>query len=149
MTDIGTLRDEDLIKGDSFNESIEFYTLIDDVNTPFDLTVYSDIRMDVRDNPYESANRFISLSLGNGISIGGDDNNVLIIELSEKDTDKLVTNYNQFATNPSNKTSTLQTSGYKKLEYFYFRDIRFIIGGSVSTKLNGRYKVTNNITSIP
>jgi hypothetical protein len=149
MTDIGTLRDEDLIKGDTFNESMEFYTLIDDVNTPFDLTVYSDIRMDVRDNPYESANRFISLSLGNGISIGGDDNNVLIIELSEEDTDKLVTNYNQFATNPSNKTSTLQTSGYKKLEYFYFRDIRFVIGASVSTKLNGRYKVTNNITSIP
>jgi hypothetical protein len=149
MTDIGTLRDEDLIKGDTFNEAIEFYTLIDDVNEPFDLTVYSDIRMDVRDNPYESANRFISLNLGKGISIGGEDNNILIIELSKDDTDKLVTNYNQFATNPSNKASTLQTSGYKKLEYFYFRDIRFVLGDAVDTKLNGRYRVINNITDVP
>jgi len=146
MADIGTLRDEELIKGDTKSEVMYFYTL---VNTPFDLTVYSDIRLDVRNNPYESAARFISLSLGNGISIGGDDNNVLIIELSKNDTNKLITNHNQFSSNPFNKTSTSQSSTIRRLEYFYFRDIRFIIGDSVSTKLNGRYKVINNITSIP
>lgn len=139
MADIGTLRDESFVKGDTFTEPLVFTEIIDDVETPFDLTIYSDIRMDVRNKPYESATRFLSLSLGNGISISGDDNNILIISLTAEDTELLATNHNQLA---SSGTYTLSGDRY------YYRDIRFIIGDEVATKLNGRYKVINNITDI-
>jgi hypothetical protein len=147
MANIGTLRDKEVIRGDTLHESMNFYRIVDDERVPFDLTQYDDIIMDIRDNPFESAAKFIGVSLGKGISITGDNNETLVIQLSSKETEKLSTIHNQLAPNSTNTLNTLQKPG--KQEYFYFRDIRFIIADEVVTKLNGRYKVINNISNTP
>lgn len=145
MADIGELPLVELIRGDYRAESIEFQ---DDLEAPYDLTIYDDIIMDVRDNPYEGANLVFSLSLGNGITVGGDDNELLIIEISSENSEKFVTDYNQFDKNPS-RTYTLTNNVNLNKPVYFFRDIRFFIDGKVVTNLNGKYKVINNISKIP
>lgn len=149
MAAIGTLKDISIIKGDSFTEALTFNTIVNGNQVPMDLTVFTNIIMDIRNNPIESAEKFVTVSLGNGISITGQNNNILVITLTSEQTNKLVTPHKQFESNQLNKTNTLNVLSNKPNEYFYFRDIRFIIGSDVSTRLNGRYKIINNITKLP
>ena len=147
---IGALPDRILIKGDTFKQALTFTKLVDDVTEPIDLSVYTDIRMDVRDAPSQSATKFITVSLGNGITISGDDNNILLIEIPSTETEKLITTFNQFDVNSVNRSSATLQNSRKLQEYsYYYRDIRFIIGSDISTKLNGKLLVLNNITEIP
>ena len=145
MADIGELPLVEIIRGDYRAEPIEFQNALE---APYDLTIYDDIIMDVRDNPYEDANLVFSLSLGNGITIGGDDNELLIIEISSENSEKFITDYTQFSKNPTKLYTLTQNVNLSKPVYF-FRDIRFIIDGKVVTNLNGKYKVINNISKRP
>lgn len=145
MSNIGELPLVELVRGDYKQESMEFQNSDE---TPYDLTVYNNIIMDVRDNPYESANLVFSISLGNGITIGGDNNELLIIEISSDNSEKFVTDYTQFNKNPS-KLYTLSKNVDLNMPVYFFRDIRFIIDDKVVTTLNGKYKVINNISKRP
>lgn len=145
MSNIGELPLVELIRGDYKQESMEFQNSDE---TPYDLTVYNNIVMDVRDNPYEDANLVFSISLGNGITIGGDNNELLIIEISSDNSEKFITAYTQFNKNPS-KLYTLSKNVDLNMPTYFFRDIRFIIDDKVVTTLNGKYKVINNISKRP
>lgn len=145
MADIGELPLVELIRGDYKAESMEFQ---DALGAAYDLTIYDDIIMDVRDNPYEDANLVFSISLGNGITIGGNNNELLIIEITSDNSVKFVTDYNQFSKNPTKLYTLTQNVNLNKPIYF-FRDIRFIIDGKIVTNLNGKYKVINNISKRP
>ncbi len=150
MLNIGTLPDRELVRGDTFTLTLTFNKNIDGVITPIDLTVYDDIKIEVRNNPNRDADKFITVSLNDGVVVSGNDNNTLIITMSKDQTDTLVTNTNQFVPNNSTYTTpTLQSRRIRQEFSYYFMDIRFVIGQVVSTKLNGRLIVINNITDTP
>ena len=64
------------VQGDNWMWSATF---LDDADDPIDLTVYSDVKMQVRKKPGTTVVAEASLS-GNGFSIIGADNNVLSLD---------------------------------------------------------------------
>lgn len=140
MSYVGKLEQVEFVKGDYYIESFAFYE-DEEETVPVDLTVYDEIYMDIRIQPKESSKRILRLSLGNGISITGDNNNILTIEI-ESDNSRLF-NSSFYQLNVS--TGTLVQRAASGI---YYRDIRFIINDVVFTMLNGKIKIISNITSI-
>ena len=54
-----------------------------DPATPLDLTVYPAIRLDIKD---DFGNVVVSLSLGDGLVVGGDDDNILTVSFERATT---------------------------------------------------------------
>jgi len=145
MAEKGTLSTRTIVRGDSDTQMLEFFEVINDIEVPFALTVYTDIIMDVRENPYEKAKKVFTLSLGDGIDVTGVDDNELMITISSERSELFGGKAYQL---PANTCVT--TFGIKQdvcaEPMLYFRDIRFKIGDDVKTRLNGRYLVEHNIT---
>lgn len=117
-----------IIRGNSDTRSHAFVYKDGEDYLPYDLDAnYTDIKMDIRDKPFLKGRLIASLSLGNGLSIEGEDDNILKVELSSE-----------------------QSLGFhkdKNRPYFY--DIFFFgAGGKVITYLRGEYDVIANITDI-
>ncbi len=137
----------EFIRGDSYTEMLTFeYTeiVLDDednefeVDFPYDLTVYEDIVMDVRRKAKEDSDLMFTLSLSSGLTIDGDYNNKLLIHISNENSNNFVADYSQF---PIPATAIPSTR-------VYYRDIRFVLDGNVSTLLKGTYKITHNVTAV-
>lgn len=108
---------KEITKGDTF---FEVYTFTDDNDQPIDLTVYDDIKMDIRRGLNERSALIYSASLDNG-EIIIIDINTLSIEIP--------------------KTETVNWRGGD-----YHRDVRFFYGATIQTFLAGHIKVRENIT---
>jgi len=137
MASVGQLPLVELVRGDDYTESLTFTYTENDVVFPFDLSVYDDIIMDVRRKGKEESNIVFTLSLGDGLTIDGDDDNILVIGIDHINSNKFDADYSQF----TNTVTSLQPK-------FYYRDIRFVLNGTVSTLLKGTYKVKHNVTAI-
>lgn len=122
MTDTGLLPPFTVTKGDSFQTMLEFFT--DKANTvPLDLTIYTDIHMQVRPTMNSSGDIIAEASLTNGMTITGESHNILNIDLEELDSPAGV----------------------------YYFDIRFSQqnGEVIDTLLKGKIIITDNITELP
>jgi len=90
--DVQGVLDIQLIQGDDAPISLVFETLdaLGDP-VPLDLRTYSAIRLDVKSQKDVNEKPFISLSLGKGLTILGDNFNVLFFELLQQfnDTDSV------------------------------------------------------------
>lgn len=139
MSYVGKLDQVEFVRGDYFTESFAFYE-DEEETTPIDLTVYDEIYMDIRVEPKESSKRILRLSLGNGISITGDDNEILMIEIESDNSELFSSSFYQF----NNSTGTL---AQRTVSGIYYRDIRFIINDVVFTMLSGKIKIISNITN--
>lgn len=106
--------------GDRFFES--FY-ITDDDDFPFDLSIYEDIRMDIRYGISPNSKLLHSLGFLSGITYNGDDNNILIMEI------------------PSEITKDFESG-------LFYIDFRFIENGQVYTLLKGKIQIRKNITNI-
>lgn len=117
-----TLTKKLVYRGDTEEMSLKFE--IGDPAAPYDLTVWSEIKMDVRIQPNQLATKILELSVENGgLEITGDSNERLLIHLNSDRTNKF------------NKGS------------MYYYDIRFIgQDGAVYTMLKGEIDSTLNIT---
>lgn len=142
MAAVGELPEIEFIRGDDLTYS--FYMFLKDgqgVTTPYDLVaVVDDIRMDFRTKPTKDGALIISLTLGNGIAIGGVDNNKVTITLTEAQTAYFDPNVFAFVTPELGKKTGLPNSRY-------YTDIAFIIGSEVRTLLKAKVLVTANITN--
>lgn len=138
MATVGELPIVEIVRGDDFTELLTFEYVDNDVNLPFDLTVYDDIIMDVRRKGKEDADIMFTLSLGNGLTVGGDDDNELTIYIDHTNSNKFIADYSNFTT----------TYGVPTPVKYHYRDIRFVTGGIVTTLLKGTYKIKHNVTRI-
>ena len=145
METVGLLPLVEIIRGDDFTETLTFeYTdIVEDnqgveyeVDLPYDITVYDNIVMDVRRKSKEDSDIVMTLELGSGLTVTN--TNKLIIHIDHINSNKFTGDYYQFA---SPLTPLQQTK-------YYYRDIRFIKEGVVTTLLKGTYKVKHNITKI-
>lgn len=118
-----TLSTKTIIRGDTFSELLVFYTLVDETETPIDLTIYDNIKMELRRGTNRRTMLIGTFTIGDGLTIGGDNNNELVINYPTTITDELSTGK-------------------------YYRDIRFVSGSDVQTLLEGVIIVTENITEI-
>lgn len=107
-----------LTKGDTYEES---WYLTDDDDIPYDLSIYDDIVMDIRFGISNESRLLASLSLGNGITIDGLNNNILLFNID------------------SDITKDFSTG-------VFYRDIRFIENGKVQTFLKGKVEIRKNIS---
>lgn len=139
MSYVGKLDQVEFVRGDYYVESFAFYE-DEEETTPIDLTVYDEIYMDIRVEPKESSKRILRLSLGNGISITGDNNEILMIEIESDNSELFSSSFYQL--NMSTGTLAQRTASG-----IYYRDIRFIINDVVFTMLNGKIKIISNITN--
>jgi hypothetical protein len=119
---MATLADINIVRGDTCDIVLTFNTDATPA-VPVDLTYYTAIKSDIRDEPGEWGNLIVSKELTAGITISGENDNILTIALSSDDT-------------------LLFEEG------IYFIDIRFSTAESVETLLSGRVNVTYNITQI-
>lgn len=117
------LNDIQVYRGDNAYIVLRFAQAGETTTTPYPLTVYSEIMMDIRED-YESSPLIVrkSLTLGT-IQIDGVNNDTLNIELTSADTKNFY--------------------GGK-----YRLDIRFFVGNTVRTHLKGIVYVTENTTAI-
>jgi tRNA threonylcarbamoyladenosine modification (KEOPS) complex Pcc1 subunit len=115
-----SLNTKNIIKGDTFTE---LFIFTDASGTPYDLTIYDDIAMDIRRTPNERGDAVASLKLNDGITIDGSVGNRLVIRVSAEDTNGM-------------------RSG------IHYRDVRVVLGDSVNTILSGQLVVYDNITKI-
>ena len=140
MAAVGELPEIEFIRGDDLTYSFNMFLKNNQgVRTPYDLDVMTDIRMDFRTKPTKDGALIISLTLGNGIAIGGVYNNKVTITLSETQTALFDPNVFAFVTPELGKKTSLPNSRY-------YTDIAFFIGSEVRTFLKAKVLVTANIT---
>lgn len=114
-----------IVRGNSDKrEHVFVYTDTNGDLVPYDLSVFTSIRMDVRDKPYSKGRLIASLSLGSGLTIIGDNSNILKVEISAE--------------------QSLNFTKDKNKAYYY--DIVFIDASGTTTLLRGIYEVISNIT---
>lgn len=97
----------------------------DPVDLMLDLSQYDDIRMDVRNTDNFEGDLLYSLSLGDGVSITGDDNEQLNLEHSTA------------------KTDNFEADGE------YWRDLMLVTGDEAVIVARGKMIVQFNITEKP
>jgi hypothetical protein len=102
-------------RGDNWTVDL---VVVDNVNAPIDLSG-ADIKMQIKNKP-DDATAVKELNLTNGISVGGDDNNVITID-SEGDLD------------------------VRPNDYVYDLQVTYS-GGRVVTYLRGSFSVVKDIT---
>ena len=73
-----------LKQGNTKTFTLSFYNRVNGVRTPIDLTQYSSIKMDVKSKVNINTDPFISWYLDYGLTISGDDNNVLSFTFDEE-----------------------------------------------------------------
>lgn len=119
-----TLSTKTIVRGDTFSELLVFNTVVEgsSVPVPIDLTIYDNIKMELRRGTNRRTTLIKTFTIGDGLTISGDSNNELVITYSTAITDEL-------------------TAGK------YYRDIRFVSGSEVKTYLEGNIIVTENITT--
>ena len=117
-----TLTRKLIYRGDTEEISLKFE--VGDPAQPYDLSVWAEIKMDIRILPNYLSTNILELSVENGgLEITGDDNERILIHLTPERTN-------------------LFTKGN-----IYYYDIRFIgQDGSVFTMLKGEIESTLNIT---
>ena len=119
-TRLGRL-DINLIQGDNKAVSLVFRDKDPlGVLTPIDLTDYSVIKMDIKTKVDVNETPFISWTVGNGLTISGDDNNILSFEFSQ------------------------QFNASQNLEWTY--DIKFIKASKVMHLIEGVVRVQRVVT---
>ena len=117
-----TLTKKLIYRGDTEHMGLTFTNTDDD--SPYDLTAWADIKMDVRIQPNELSHRVMELTIANGgLEITGDGNNKLVLHLTPE-----------------------RTISFNKGALYYY-DIRFYdLEGNVLTLLKGEIQSTYNIT---
>jgi len=122
----------EIIRGNSDEREHVFMTTNGEgVLVPYNLSAeFTDVQMQVRDKPFNKGNLIATLSLGDGLTITGEevgDNNILTVSLSSE--------------------QSLNFAKDKNKPYYY--DIVFIgASNKVKTLLRGTYEVTANVTTI-
>jgi hypothetical protein len=109
-------------RGETYNIVLTFTEDADPTPLPIDLSIYDNIKADFREGPAEYSTLVFSKELGDGITISGDDDNILTISISSADTELMQ-------------------------EGNYYFDIRFTAGAAVSIEVEGIFNVTQNITA--
>lgn len=139
MGSVGELPQVEIVRGESYTELLTFqYRGEGDVVLPYPLTVFEDIIMDVRRKARVDSDLVFTLSLGQGLSIVGDDNHQLLIVMSHTDTKKFNPDYSNFPLPAGSFPSTR----------LYYRDIMFVQGGEVFPLLKGTFKIIHNVTDV-
>lgn len=120
---IAKLRTFNLTRGNTYKEIKEFNRINEDGNKePFDLSQFTDIKMDIRSGVTSRDPLIYSVSLNNGITISGTPANTITIIIPHTETIKW-------------KAS------------FYHRDIKFInVNGEEYTFCEGKIEVRQNVT---
>lgn len=80
----GELNTKYLTRGDTYKEVLQFTSN----KTPMELSLFTDIRMDIRDGKTTKSPLLYSVSLGDGIEIHSTDDSVLIITIDKSETTK-------------------------------------------------------------
>jgi hypothetical protein len=116
-------------RGDSFSFMLEFFEEVPGTpplpptEVPFDLSVYDQIIMDVRETDENSPLIFNKKLSTGGIVIEGEGNNKLAINVTSEESERF-------------------GSG------IYYYDVRFLVGTRVKTLLHSNIIVSSNITSL-
>jgi hypothetical protein len=116
----GELKTHYVVRGDTYSEILKAEN---EDGTPFDLTLYSGIFMDIRTGKTEETQLVLRFALGDGISIAGS-NDLIVFEKDYAETKPI----------PGQ---------------ILYRDIRFMQNGTVLTQAAGIVQVINNISEIP
>ncbi len=112
---------------------------------PFPLTLFDAIEMDFRKEPHEGSELYVTLSLGDGLAIVGDDNNELLIDISSEKANGF-----QVKKRPVPIHEVISGNApdpfYEGTAYF---QISFLKGGQVSSTGSGTCKILANVTRLP
>lgn len=73
-----------LIQGDDKTIYLKFEEKVSNVLSPIDLTLYSEIKMDVKKRIDINETPFITWTVGTGLTISGIDNNILELEFTQE-----------------------------------------------------------------
>ncbi len=117
------LEKKKITRGDNAYIQLTFTETSEESPVAFALDIFDNIICHFREGAAAYAEKIIGKSLGEGIAIEGEQDNILVITLSAEDT-------NAFD------------------EGIYVFDIRFYVGESVKTKLTGLLEVEANISEI-
>ena len=109
-----------LTRGDTYQE---IFKAENEDGTPFDLTYYDEIYMDIRRGDSEEAELLLAFEIGDGITFEGV-NDLLVFE-------------KPFATTQELKSGLV------------YRDMRFIKDGRLFTQAKGLIEIDKNITKAP
>lgn len=147
MVQTGEIPVMGFIQGNSFVCTSKMQTKdADDNLLPMDLSEMTNIIMDFRDKPNKNGALCAHISLGDGISISGDNNEYLTFRLTKEQTNAFQHNTEPFtvAGKSIQGTSVSVTANGK-----YYADIAFMIGDEVKTLLKTSVIVIASITEIP
>jgi hypothetical protein len=145
MVSTGTLPTIAFIQGNTFATTIKMQRKDEnDVLQPFVLTDFTKIQMDFRDKPNRNGSLIARISLGDGIEIIGDDNELLVIKLN-----KFLTNSFEHNITPFNLSTKVHgTNVNVVVAGKYYTDIAFYVGDDVKTLLKADVIVMASITEI-